>query len=87
MAAASIYLRPIRLRLFASLREQAGWEQQDWAWPDQSQPPTPEQIWRSLGLTGSLDELRIAVNFEFAGPQQPLQPGDELAFLSPISGG
>ena len=78
---------PIRLRLFASLSEQAGWSQRDWPWPEQPQPPTPAQLWGQLGLAGSLTDLRIAVNLEFADAQQPLQPGDELAFLPPISGG
>ena len=45
------------------------------------------QLWGQLGLAGSLTDLRIAVNLEFADAQQPLQPGDELAFLPPISGG
>jgi len=78
---------PMRLRLFASLAEQAGWRERDWPWPDQAQPPTPEQLWQALGLPTALADLRIAVNQEFASAEQPLQPGDELAFLPPVSGG
>ena len=78
---------PVRLRLFASLSEQAGWREREWPWPEQPQSPTPEQLWAQLGLPGSLEDLRIAVNLEFADAKQPLQPGDELAFLPPVSGG
>jgi molybdopterin converting factor small subunit len=31
--------------------------------------------------------VRVAVNQQFASLDAPLQPGDELAFLPPISGG
>jgi molybdopterin converting factor small subunit len=41
-----------------------------------------------LQLPGELDpQVRIAINREFADADTPLQPGDELAFLPPISGG
>jgi molybdopterin converting factor small subunit len=48
---------------------------------------TPRQLWQALQLPGPLDSVRIAINQQFAEPDTPLQPGDELAFLPPISGG
>jgi len=86
---------PIRLRLFAALREQAGWSERDWPIRDHAiqpnhpptEPLTPRQIWMTLQLEGSLDTVRVAINQQFAAADMPLQPGDELAFLPPISGG
>ncbi|NVN10289.1 MoaD/ThiS family protein [Nguyenibacter vanlangensis] len=31
--------------------------------------------------------IRCAVNQEFAGPDDPVRPGDELAFFPPVTGG
>ena len=31
--------------------------------------------------------VRIAVNQEFAGPDQPVAPGDEIAVFPPVTGG
>lgn len=78
----------IRIRLFAGLREQAGWAEQHWevATPPK-EPLTPASAWTALQLPGSLSSVRIAINHQFADPHTPLQPGDELAFLPPISGG
>jgi len=38
-----------------------------------------------LGLAAA--HLRVAVNDEFVAWDQPLQPGDTLAFLPPMAGG
>ena len=78
---------PIRVRLFAALRVQAGWAERDWPGDPAAGPLSPRQIWMALGLAGSLDTVRIAINQQFAAADTPLQPGDELAFLPPISGG
>jgi molybdopterin converting factor small subunit len=41
-----------------------------------------------LQLPGDLDQaIRVSINRQFADADTPLQPGDELAFLPPISGG
>ena len=76
---------PIRIRLFAGLREQAGWSER------QCRPPqataNPAQIWAQLQLPGDPGLVRVAINHQFAALDTPLQPGDELAFLPPISGG
>ena len=76
----------IEVRLFAGLRERAGWAARPLALAAGS---TPERIWRELGLgEGAIPTtVRVAVNQAFASPHQALAPGDELAFLPPISGG
>ena len=89
----------LRVRLFAGLREAAGWGERTLAWeqagidpPGSHQngsPVTPRRLWRQLQL-GSVElpaDLRVAINHAFASPDQALQPGDEVAFLPPISGG
>jgi molybdopterin synthase sulfur carrier subunit len=77
----------IRVRLFASLREQAGWAERTWPLESAAAAPTPRQLWNALGLPGSAAAVRVAINQCFADPDTDLRPGDELAFLPPISGG
>jgi molybdopterin converting factor small subunit len=80
----------VTVRLFAGLREQARWGERRVTIPhDPADPPTPQVLWGHLALGGpSLPpKLRVAVNHAFAAPDTPLQDGDEVAFLPPISGG
>jgi molybdopterin synthase sulfur carrier subunit len=78
----------LTVRLFASLREQAGWSERIWPIPG-DQSSTPSDLWNSLGLgQGPMpSSIRIAVNQHFAAANQPLHRGDEVAFMPPISGG
>ena len=91
--------RVILVRLFAGLREQAGWGERHVPLRPDEPPPTPAELWRRLALgagtagsatTGSGElppTIRVAVNQTFASPDAPLSPGDEVAFLPPTSGG
>lgn len=76
----------IEVRLFAGLRERAGWAARR---VEAAAGATPELLWRQLGLGEDAipATVRVAVNQAFATPHHPLAPGDELAFLPPISGG
>jgi molybdopterin synthase sulfur carrier subunit len=71
--------------LFAALREAAGWAERSWPLPADAR--TPRQVWAALQLPGNLESTRVAINQRFATADSPLQGGDELAFLPPISGG
>jgi molybdopterin synthase sulfur carrier subunit len=93
--------RVILVRLFAGLREQAGWGERHMPLRPDEPSPTPAELWRRLALgagtagsaataTGSGElppSIRVAVNQAFASPDTPLSPGDEVAFLPPTSGG
>ncbi len=85
----------IRVRLFAVLRERAGWAERCVPLAADQPPLTPAALWRALRLEPSIvaadDALpatvRVAVNQAFVAPDRVLQAGDEVAFLPPISGG
>lgn len=82
----------VRVRLFAALREQAGWSERPVAIADGA---TARSLWRQLDPLGSgpatapalPSGLRVAINQRFAAADTVLADGDELAFLPPISGG
>ena len=79
----------IEIRLFAGLRERAGWGERRLPLPAEA-PLTPAALWLQLELGGGAalpSTVRVAINQAFASPHQPLVAGDELAFLPPISGG
>ncbi|HEX77395.1 MAG TPA: molybdopterin converting factor subunit 1 [Dehalococcoidia bacterium] len=77
----------IRVRFFAGLRELAGHRQIELEVP----PATTVASLRELvgdrfpGLKRA--PAQVAVNAEFAPPEQVLQAGDEVALLPPMSGG
>lgn len=88
----------VRVRLFASLREQAGWSEQ--LVTVQAAEATPLSLWQQLQLPsggagntmtgtdlGWPEGIRVAINQAFAALDSPLADGDELAYLPPISGG
>ncbi len=85
---ASVNSTVITVRLFAALREQAGWAERRVELPAGAPAPTPASLWPQLGLGEALPaQVRVAVNQEFASADQPLAAGAEVAFLPPISGG
>ncbi|QPN67433.1 MoaD/ThiS family protein [Synechococcus sp. CBW1006] len=83
------------VRLFAGVREQAGWGERQLTLHgpsapgagDGASPPTAAQLWQRLGLGPWPTGVRVAVNREFAEPGRVLAPGDEVAYLPPITGG
>ena len=74
----------LKVLLFASLRERAGWAER--SLPFTPGVSTAREVWNQLDL-GPLEGISIAVNQELVGADQPLQAGDELAFLPPFTGG
>jgi molybdopterin synthase sulfur carrier subunit len=76
----------LRVRLFAGLREEAGWQERTLV---HQNGMTATTVWTMLKLGGTAPPatVRVAINHEFAALHTPLANGDEVAFLPPISGG
>ena len=72
----------ITVRLFAGLRERAGWSEREL-----DRVATVADVWPALGLGDEPAGLLYAVNHEYADRGQPLADGDEVALIPPVSGG
>ena len=78
----------VKIRFFARLRELAGIENEALQVAPGS---TLRDVYAALrdrhGALPSLEGVRGAVNQEFAGWDDPISGGDEVAFIPPVSGG
>jgi molybdopterin synthase catalytic subunit/molybdopterin converting factor small subunit len=72
----------IRVRVFAGLRERAGWSEREL-----DGVATVADVWRALGLGDEPAGLLYAVNQEYADRDRELTDGDEVALIPPVSGG
>ena len=72
----------VTVRLFAGLRERAGWSHRE-----VDGVTHVEDVWPALGLGVEPVGLLYAVNKEYAQPDRELQEGDEVAVIPPVSGG
>ena len=70
------------MRLFAGLRERAGWSERD-----VDGVTRVEEVWPVLGLGPEPDGLLYAVNKEYVKREHELAEGDEVALIPPVSGG
>jgi molybdopterin synthase sulfur carrier subunit len=79
--------RPVHVRFFAVLREQAGVATLDCT----TAARTPAELYRELqagrGLVFPAALLRVAINDRYAAMDTPLQPGDRVVFIPPVAGG
>jgi molybdopterin synthase catalytic subunit len=72
----------ITVKLFAGLRERAGWSEREF--PDVGRVA---DVWPLLGLGDEPAGLLYAVNQEYAEKDTQLADGDEVALIPPVSGG
>jgi molybdopterin synthase catalytic subunit len=72
----------ITVRLFAGLRERAGFAEREL-----DGVARVADVWPALGLGDEPGGLLYAVNREYAGPERELADGDEVAVIPPVSGG
>jgi molybdopterin synthase catalytic subunit/molybdopterin converting factor small subunit len=72
----------IQVRLFAGLREHAGWGRKELQGVERV-----ADVWPALGLGPEPEGLLYAVNREYAEPGRELEDGDEVALIPPVSGG
>ncbi|MDQ3205579.1 MAG: MoaD/ThiS family protein [Pseudomonadota bacterium] len=76
----------VRVLYFASLRDAAGIDGE--SLPAQGDLRSLYQGCRERhGFSLPVDRLRVAVDGAFAHWQDPVQPGTEIAFIPPVSGG
>jgi molybdopterin synthase catalytic subunit len=71
----------VKVRLFAGLRERAGWSERE------VEASSVAAVWPALGLGDEPAGLLYAVNKEYATPDRELVDGDEVALIPPVSGG
>lgn len=79
----------ISLKYFAILREQLGASEASLELPEGT---TAGEIYPIVTgdqprLAGLQRSIMLMVNEEYVGPEHPLQDGDEVAFIPPVSGG
>jgi MoaE-MoaD fusion protein len=74
----------ITVRLFAGLRERAGTRERKL---ELAEGARAGDVWASLSLGEEPAGLLYAVNKQYAGRDQPLADGDEIALIPPVSGG
>jgi molybdopterin synthase catalytic subunit len=72
----------VTVRLFAGLRERAGWSEREVEGVTRL-----GDVWSALDLGGEPEGLLYAVNKEYAGRGHELRDGDEVALIPPVSGG
>jgi molybdopterin synthase catalytic subunit len=72
----------VTVRLFAGLRERAGWNEREL-----EVEGSVADVWAALGLGDEPAGLLYAVNQEYADRERPLADGDEVAVIPPVSGG
>jgi molybdopterin synthase catalytic subunit len=72
----------VTVRLFAGLRERAGWSQRELDGVERV-----AEVWLALGLGEEPEGLLYAVNREYAERERELEDGDEVALIPPVSGG
>src|SRR6266545_2069953 len=72
----------VTVRLFAGLRERAGWAQREL-----DDVARVGDVWDRLDLGNEPAGLLYAVNKEYADRNRELADGDEIALVPPVSGG
>src|SRR5215475_9986658 len=71
----------VTVRLFAGLRERAGWSQRE------IDADRVGDVWGALDLGEEPEGLLYAVNREYAPVEHELADGDVVALIPPVSGG
>lgn len=84
---------PLTVLWFAWLRERTGTAEERLAPPPGVATVGALMDWlaayspRHAAAFQARGSIRCAVNQDFAGPDTPISPGDEVAFFPPVTGG
>jgi molybdopterin-guanine dinucleotide biosynthesis protein A len=79
--------RQLQVQYYALLREQAGRSAETVTSRARDARELFEELRAARGLTMRPEQLRVAVNEEFADWERPLAAGDTVVFLPPVAGG
>ena len=75
----------VKVRLFASLREEMGIKETE---VELQAGATAENLWQKIIEDRDMPKsVMTAVNLNYAGPDTTLNDGDEVAFFPPVTGG
>ncbi|MCR4301357.1 MAG: MoaD/ThiS family protein [Sulfuricaulis sp.] len=74
----------ITVRFFASLRERLGRDQDI---IDSEGIRSAADVWNRVAQIPLPGNALVAVNMEYARPDQPVRDGDEVAFFPSVTGG
>ena len=77
----------IRVQYFALLRDQAGRNQEQLRTRCRTAAALFAELQQRHPFTLAMDQLRVAVNAEFAEWTQEIRDGDEVVFIPPVAGG
>ena len=77
----------LRVQYFAALRDQAGRSEETVATLARTPRALYEELRAARGLALRPEQLRVAVNEDFADWTHPLAAGDSVVFLPPVAGG
>ena len=86
-------MKPLKIVYFAWLRERVGLSQEEISLPGDIHTVADlldylsTRSERHAAAFRSRKMVRCAVNQEFVQPSNPVQPGDEVAFFPPVTGG
>jgi molybdopterin synthase sulfur carrier subunit len=83
----------VKVRFFAGLRERLGTDAELVEIPDSASTVAGLRLhlmqrggaWQQV--LGDMKVVRVAVNHDMAAANAPLNPGDEVAFFPPVTGG
>jgi molybdopterin converting factor subunit 1 len=84
---AAAITRNIRVQYFALLRDQAGRSHEQLATQARTAAALFGELQQRYPFTLAMDQLRVAINAEFAEWTQDLRDGDEVVFIPPVAGG
>lgn len=84
---AAVAPRAVHIRYFAALRDQAGRSEETRNTAARTPRELYEEVRQAHGLGLRAEQLRVAVNDDFAEWDRALRPGDAVVFLPPVAGG
>jgi molybdopterin-guanine dinucleotide biosynthesis protein A len=79
--------RELQVQYFALLREQAGRSSEKVSTRARDARELYEELRLARGLKLRPEQMRVAINEEFADWSHPLAAGDRVVFLPPVAGG